>query len=309
MNLTLIQWLTPWHFSPTVLICLVVSAILFINGCRKKPINASRQMLFWSGWILLYLSMHTHVDYFAERVFFIHRVQHLVLHHLAPLMIMLAYPGQVMRAGMTRRMRLQLARFNRTALGQALIYCLTHKFFIPFLFVFLVIIWLFPTVQFYSMLNIKIYRFMNWSVVVSGLLYWNLILDRRPYHPPVITANSALGRWWQRRSLAGSPAVMSPLERVLSPVFTMAPQIVAGAYIAFSSTDLYPLFEICGRALPISAVQDQGWGGLIMWVPAGAVETFGILVAAMTWWRLHAQGRIYHDKRDLADARAQVKTV
>ena len=88
----------------------------------------------------------------------------------------------------------------------------------------------------------------------------------------------------------------------------MAPQIVAGAYIAFSSTDLYPLFEICGRALPISAVQDQGWGGLIMWVPAGAVETFGILVAAMTWWRLHAQGRIYHDKRDLADARAQVKT-
>jgi len=77
----------------------------------------------------------------------------------------------------------------------------------------------------------------------------------------------------------------------------MAPQIVAGAFIAFSSTDLYPLFEICGRALPITAAQDQGWGGLIMWVPAGAVEAFGILVAAMTWWRLHAQGRIYH-RRD-----------
>lgn len=307
MNLTLAHWLRPWEFSPTLIICFLVSAYLFFMGCRRKPINLSRQVLFWSGWVMLYLSMHTHVDYYAERVFFIHRAQHLVLHHLAPLVIMLSYPGQVMRAGMSHGMRKRLDQFNQTAFGQALIYWLTHKLFIPALFVFLVIIWLFPTIQFYSMLNVKIYRFMNWSVVVSGLLYWNLIVDRRPYYPPVITAKTVLGRWWQKRTLAGSPAVMSPLERVLSPVFTMAPQIVAGAYITFTSTDLYPLFEICGRAIPISAVQDQGWGGLIMWVPAGAVETFGILVAAMTWWRLHAQGRIYHRNEPSAYVARQVK--
>ena len=309
MNLTFAQWLRPWEFSPTLIVCFLLSAFLFVKGCRNKRINASRQLLFWSGWLLLYLSMHTHVDYYAERVFFIHRAQHLVLHHLAPLLIMLSYPGQVMRAGMTRGMRLGLQRFNQTAFGQAVIYWLTHKLFIPFLFVFLVIVWLFPTIQFYSMLNVNIYRFMNWSVVVSGLLYWNLILDRRPYHPPQLTAKTNLGRWWQKRTLSGGGAVMSPLERVLSPVFTMAPQIVAGAIIAFSSTDLYPLFEICGRALPITAAQDQGWGGLIMWVPAGAVETFGILVAAMTWWRHQAQGRIYH-KRDLQPYQlAQAKLV
>lgn len=309
MNLTFAQWLRPWEFSPTLIVCFLLSAFLFVRGCRNKRINASRQLLFWSGWLLLYLSMHTHVDYYAERVFFIHRAQHLMLHHLAPLLIMLSYPGQVMRAGMTRSMRLGLQWFNQTAFGQAVIYWLTHKLFIPFLFVFLVIVWLFPTIQFYSMLNVNIYRFMNWSVVVSGLLYWNLILDRRPYHPPQLSAKTSLGRWWQKRTLSGGGAVMSPLERVMSPVLTMAPQIVAGAIIAFSSTDLYPLFEICGRALPITAAQDQGWGGLIMWVPAGAVETFGILVAAMTWWRLQAQGRIYH-KRDLQPYQlAQAKLV
>ena len=309
MNLTFAQWLRPWEFSPTLIVCFLLSAFLFVRGCRNKRINASRQLLFWSGWLLLYLSMHTHGDYYAERVFFIHRAQHLMLHHLAPLLIMLSYPGQVMRAGMTRSMRLGLQRFNQTAFGQAVIYWLTHKLFIPFLFVFLVIVWLFPTIQFYSMLNVNIYRFMNWSVVVSGLLYWNLILDRRPYHPPQLSAKTSLGRWWQKRTLSGGGAVMSPLERVMSPVLTMAPQIVAGAIIAFSSTDLYPLFEICGRALPITAAQDQGWGGLIMWVPAGAVETFGILVAAMTWWRLQAQGRIYHE-RDLQPYQlAQAKLV
>lgn len=294
MNLSLAHWLQPWHLSPTLIICFALSAFLFARGAYKKPINISRQILFWSGWLLLYASMHTQVDYFAERVFFIHRIQHMVLHHLGPFLVMLSYPGQVMRIGMGRAWRLRLEQFNRSPLGQALIYWLTHKFWIPFLFVFLVIIWLFPTIQVYSMLNVKIYRFMNWSVVVSGLLYWNLILDRRPYHAPQITASTAIGRWWQRRSLPGPYAVMSHKERVLSPVCTMVPQILAGAFIAFSSTDLYPFFEICGRALPITAAQDQGWGGIIMWVPAGAVETFGIVVAAMTWWRLHAQGRIYY---------------
>ena len=119
MNLTFAQWLRPWEFSPTLIVCFLLSAFLFVRGCRNKRINVSRQLLFWSGWLLLYLSMHTHVDYYAERVFFIHRAQHLVLHHLAPLLIMLSYPGQVMRAGMTRGMRLGLQRFNQTAFGQA----------------------------------------------------------------------------------------------------------------------------------------------------------------------------------------------
>ena len=39
--------------------------------------------------LILYLSMHTRLDYYAERMFFIHRLQHLVLHHLGPLLIIL----------------------------------------------------------------------------------------------------------------------------------------------------------------------------------------------------------------------------
>ncbi len=76
MNLTLAQWLSPWEFSPTLIICFVFSAYLFIKGAIARPIRVVRHVLFWSGWVMLYLAMHTHVDYFAERVFFIHRAQH-----------------------------------------------------------------------------------------------------------------------------------------------------------------------------------------------------------------------------------------
>lgn len=270
MNLTLAQWLTPWEFSPTLLICFALSAYLFIKGSIARPISTLRHVLFWSGWVMLYLAMHTHVDYFAERVFFIHRAQHVFLHHLAPLLVMAAYPGQVMRAGMPMSVRIGLKRFRATTIGRLLEEVCTNKYFVPFMFVFLVLVWLIPTVQFYSMLDVHLYRLMNWSVVVSGFLYWNLILDRRP----------------------APPAAMSPTGRVISPILTMAPQIAAGIYIALAPTDLYPLFDLCGRAVPISALEDQGYGGVIMWVPAAAVESFGIIVALMTWMRLSAKGRL-----------------
>ena len=80
-----LSWFKPWEFSPVLLVCFVVSAWLFVRGQRLHAVSRSRQVFFWLGWVMLYLSMHTMLDYYAERMFFIHRVQHLVLHHLGPL--------------------------------------------------------------------------------------------------------------------------------------------------------------------------------------------------------------------------------
>jgi len=264
-----ISWLDPWEFSPTFLICFVLAGWLFVRGQRVRKVSVARQLLFWSGMVLLYLSMHTLLDYYAERMFFMHRIQHLVLHHLGPLVLMAAYPGSVMRAGMPIAWRVRLRRFNQTLPGRAMIAILTNPIFVPALFVFLVLIWLIPSVQFYSMLDWRLYRIMNWSVVISGFMYWNLILDRRPC----------------------PPAAMSPGGRVISPIVTMAPQMVAGAIIAFTERDLYPLFDLCGRAIPMSAQTDQSIGGITMWVPAAMTEVVGLLIALRNLMRLSASGR------------------
>lgn len=266
-----LAWLRPWEFSPTLLLAFFVSGLLYIRGLRAHRVSAARQVLFWTGLVLLYLALHTRVDYYAERMFFIHRLQHLFLHHLGPLLIMGAYPGQVLRAGLPLAWRTRLAGARRHGPVRALEYLATNRFLIPLLFVAFVLVWLEPTVQFYSMLDWRIYRFMNWGVVVSGFLYWNLILDRRPRHP----------------------AAMSPGARIFSPVITMVPQMIAGAVIVFTEHDIYPVFDLCGRALPwMSAVDDQVLGGLIMWVPAGLIETFGLLYALGTLMRLSDRGRL-----------------
>lgn len=269
MDLTLGQWLSPWEFSPTLIVCFIVSAGLFLRGSLARPIHWVRHVLFWSAWLMLYLALHTHVDYFAERVFFIHRAQHVFLHHLAPLMIMAAYPIPVMKAGMPLAWRRQCRKWAAYPVVSAIIHLCRHKYFVPFMFVFLVLVWLIPSVQFYSMLDVHLYRLMNWSVVMSGFCYWALILDRR----------------------SAPPAAMSPAGRIISPIITMIPQIIAGIYIATVSVDLYPLFDLCGRAVPISALEDQAYGGIIMWVPAAAVESFGFVAALFNSMRLNARKR------------------
>ena len=265
-----LAWLIPWEFSPTLVLAFAAAIVLFVRGQRVHRVTLARQLCFWSGMALLYLSLHTRLDYYAERMFFIHRAQHLVLHHLGPLLVMAAFPGSVMRAGLPLAWRRRLRDALATARGRALVGLLTHRILVPVLFVFLVLVWLLPAVQFYSMLDWRLYRLMNWSVVISGFMYWNLILDRRP----------------------SPPAAMSPGGRVLSPILTMAPQMVAGAVIAFTESDIYPLFELCGRAIAMSAQTDQTIGGLTMWIPAALVEVVGLLVALGTLMRLSAKGRL-----------------
>ncbi|CAM4410341.1 cytochrome c oxidase assembly protein [Bordetella tumbae] len=276
-------WLVPWEFSPTLVAAFVVAIVLFLRGQRVHRVTKARQFLFWAGIVLLYLSLHTRVDYYAERMFFIHRIQHLVLHHLGPLLVMAAFPGSVMRAGLPLAWRIRLRDFLRTAGGRLMVVVLTNKYFVPALFVFLVLIWLIPSVQFYSMLDWRLYRLMNWSVVISGFMYWNLILDRRP----------------------SPPAAMSPGGRVISPVLTMAPQMVAGAVIAFTESDIYPLFELCGRAIAMSAQTDQTIGGLTMWIPAALIEVFGLMVALGTLMRLSGKGRLRPEDRQARDRARQ----
>lgn len=268
-------WLVPWEFSPTLLAAFAVAIVLFMRGRRVHRVTLARQCLFWTGMVLLYLSLHTRVDYYAERMFFIHRVQHLVLHHLGPLLVMAAFPGSVMRAGLPLAWRKRLRVFLQARAGRACVAVLTNSYFVPALFVFLVLIWLLPSVQFYSMLDWRLYRLMNWSVVISGLMYWNLILDRRP----------------------SPPAAMTPGGRVISPVLTMVPQMVAGAIITFTERDIYPLFDLCGRAIGMSAQTDQTIGGLTMWIPAAFVEFIGLMVALGTLMRLSGKGRLRPEDR------------
>ena len=264
------KWIVPWEFSWVFLLCFLAAAGLYVVGSRRLRVPLGRQAAFWTGMVLIYVSLHTYFDYYAEHEFFMHRIQQVLLHHLAPLFIVAAYPGTVLRSGLPLPLRVRLRRVGRSLPMRVAAAILLNPAFVTLSFVALILVWLIPDAQTLAMLDWRIYRAMNWSMIVSGLAYWWLVLDHRPKPP---------GR-------------MSPGIRVLSPGFTMTPQIVAGAIVTFSRTDLYPIFEICGRAFTMNVLTGQLIGGVIMWVPAAMIETAGGLLAMRQWLRLSRRGRL-----------------
>ena len=74
--------------------------------------------------------------------------------------------------------------------------------------------------------------------------------------------------------------------------------MIVGAVITFTEYDLYPIFDLCGRAIPgMDALADQVMGGLIMWVLAGLVEVFGLLYALGTLMRLSTRHRLPESRK------------
>jgi putative membrane protein len=268
---TLLKWIVPWEFSWVFLAIFLLTCVLFLRGSRRLPVSFNRKLMFWVGMAIIYLSLHTYLDYYAEHEFFVHRTQQLLLHHLAPLLIVLAYPASVLRAGLPLAWRLRVLRpLQRSWPWRVISGVLLNPAVATVLFIVFVLIWLIPAMQTMAMLDWRVYRFMNWTMLISGFAYWSLVLDHRP-HPP-------------GRMIVGL--------RVLSPAITMTPQIVAGAIVTFSRTDLYPIFEICGRAFTFNVLSGQLIGGVITWVPAALLESIGGLIALNQWLRLSRSGRL-----------------
>lgn len=268
---SVLKWIVPWEFSWVLLVSFVLASILYLRGSRRLRVSFGRKLAFWTGMAIIYLSLHTYLDYYAEHEFFVHRIQQLLLHHLAPLLIVVAYPATTLRAGLPLAWRLRWLRpLQRSWPWRITFGVLLNPTVATLLFIALVLVWLLPSLQTLAMLDWRIYRFMNWSMLVSGFAYWSLVLDHRPHPPGRMTAGL----------------------RVLSPGITMTPQIVAGAIITFSKTDLYPIFEICGRAFTFNVLTGQLIGGVIIWVPSALVETVGAMLALRMWLRLSRRGRL-----------------
>jgi len=285
--LDFLRWWVPWEPSVTAVVAFAGAAWLYWRGARRSPAGAprSRQLLFWLGLFTIYLSLHTHLDYYAEHEFFVNRLQQFGLQHLGPFLVVLAYPGVVLRRGLPLSWRVRWLRpLARSTPVRRIAGFFLNPWIASLLFVGVMLFWLWPSVLFYAMLDWRLYRVMNWSMVVAGLLYWWLILDHRPK----------------------PPARLSPGMRVLVEMLVMVPLIVAGAYITFTTVDLYPIYSLCGRAFNgITPATDQYLGGLILWIPGAGMSVLAAIIAFGHWLRLDAKGRLPRNRRQRELIRAR----
>lgn len=257
--------LLPWEFSPTVLVVSVAVLAAYCRGWRKVGSAAgfARPAAFIAGVALPYAFLETHLEYLSLHLFWLQRIHHLVLHHLAPFLLAMSAPGPILEQGTPLWIKARLLRpLAANPASRSVYRILQQPFVASALFVGLIFFWLMPTVQLYSMLSRTVYGVMNASMLIDGILFWWLMVG--PEDPRRIA----------RMSYGARMAVL---------VAITIPQSLLGAYLTFHGSVLYPSFSICGRAVSISPLVDQQLAGLNTWIPPGMMSAAGLAVIASRW--------------------------
>jgi putative membrane protein len=258
-------WL-PWEFSWPEYLATALTLLWFARGLKLLPEDQHpplwRSICFVAGVLGFWIVLQTRIDYYAQHMFFVHRWAHFVLHHAGAFFIALGMSGPVLWAGMPEFLKSVI----RSRPVQATLTLLQHPAMAPFLFVGLLYFWLIPQIHTRVMLDANLYELMNWTMAINGVMFWSLILDSR----------------------AKPPARLSHLMRAALILVIELPQMVLGAILSLTEHDIYPVYTICGRVLDMTALNDQHYGGLIIWLP-GTLTSFAAMIVVLVTMRLNEE--------------------
>jgi len=244
-----------WLIAGYALVALCYIRGLYLRGERRDLLPA---VLFIAGLIGLYLLTQTALDRWGRELFYAHRVQHLFLHHLAPFLIALAAPSDVLLAGIPSAWQRASKRIPVPPILRLGYRWLQDPLIGAVLFVGMIAFWLTPAIHMLAMQSLTGYWLMNLGMAADGLAFWWFMLDRRP--PGASATTYSVGK------------------RIVVLWAIMPPQIAIGAYITLTSQTLYPHYATAEALTGISAMTDQQLGGLITWIPAAMMSVVGTLI-------------------------------
>ncbi len=246
-----------WTLSPTVTAPAIAVAALYLIGLRRAggrwPLR--RTSSFLAGIACVLVALQSGIDAYDDQLLSIHMWQHMLLLLVAPSLLLGGRPLILaLRA---------IAPARRGTLAQAMARTRWLTAPAPALAVFAAVVILTHLPAFYdaTLRHAGLHDLEHALYLAAGLVMFSPLLDADPA---------------PARRLDG-------LGRLIYLIVAMMPMALVGAYLNRHATLFYPAYGPPARALGVSALDDQGQAGAIMWV-AGNV----FMVAVGLWTALAA---------------------
>ena len=245
--------LTQLTVHPSTVIGVTALAALYgwrasrlAHGQRPSP---ARMTAFGAGLVLILLSLngplHDLSDYY---LFSAHMVQHLVLTLAVPPLLL---------AGVTPEML-------RPVLHVPVIGAVARQITAPIacFMIFNVVLaaWHLPPMYNTAMANHNVHIIQHLCFLVASVLMW------WPYLSP----------------LPELPRLSYPGQILYSFLMTI-PMSILSAWIVYADALLYPAYAAAPRLFPLTPLEDQRLGALIMWIPGGLVFYAVMTVVFFRW--------------------------
>jgi putative membrane protein len=240
-----------WNLDPWLVASLALSAGLYVRGLRalwraagaSRGVSAGEAACFLGGWLALVVALVSPIDAIAAELFWVHMVQHEVLMLVAAPLLVLARPLAVWSWALPQGWVRALMRPARSTLLRRAWAALTAPPAAWLLHAAALWLWHVPA-------------FFNAAVASEG---WHVA-----QHASFFA--TALVFWWA--CIGAAAARRGSGAGVLYVFTTMVHTGALGALLGFSRTAWYANDAVGWGWTPLA---DQQLGGLIMWVPAGAV--------------------------------------
>jgi len=256
-----------WDWDPT-LIGFVIMGYLYFKGFRafrgKAPVRPWQILCFCLGLGINILALSPPIDPLSDRLFFMHMLQHLMIIYLGVPLMLFGVPFYVIMRGLSpgMRKRILLPALRSRWLRR------THK------------MWLFPLVALF------LFEGNYWFWHIPRFYNWALLHDGVHLLEHFMMAITAMYLW---RSIIDPYPLKSPLSmgvRLLFLGIIMILDSILAAALSFS-TEVWYAYE--GIPMPTwwalrwSHLEDQQLGGLLMWVPGGALLFLSMTVCFFVW--------------------------
>jgi cytochrome c oxidase assembly factor CtaG len=254
-----------WRLEPVTLALLAASAVLYLAGVRRvaelHPRNAwprSRTRAFLAGLAAIGLALLSPIDTYAEVLFSIHMVQHMLLTTVAAPLLVLGTPVSLLLRAAGRSRHRQVMRVLRSWPVTAL----TH-----------------PMVAWVG------FAAVMWGTHLSGL--YDAALRSPPLHAAehALFLVSAVLLWWPVVGLEPSHWRLPHPLRV-GYVFMQSPVNTFLALVLYSSSRvLYPAYAATGRTWGPTPLDDLHAGAAIMWIGGDLVFLLATVLGIAAWMR------------------------
>jgi putative membrane protein len=238
-----------WSFDPFLIFAIILAVgneIGLARLARSDPDGTGKRRLrsvaFYGGLAVVLLAVDSPVEYFADRYFFMHMVQHLLLMFAAPSLIVAGAPWQPLADAVPRRAAALVTRWSRPlrAAGGWLL----RPWVTVVAFNAVMLFWHIPAALDLAENNpaVKIWL-LHPSYLIVGILFWLLFIPSPPLRMRMPPEGQAI-------ALVATNVIMWLLAMSMS---------------FLTQTSWYPVYDhIAGVTLPPFADQQIGAG--ILWV-------------------------------------------
>jgi putative membrane protein len=213
------------------------------------PPTAGQRLQFFGALAALFFTLngplHDLSDYY---LFSAHMVQHLVLTLLVPPLFVLGTPGWMLRPALRWPVVRTIAPRVTTPAACFVVFNVVLAF------------WHLPPMYNLALAYHPVHIVQHLTFLAASVLMWWPLTSQLPELPR-----------------AAYPAQM------LYCFFMVLPMSIISIYIVMADTTLYPLYATAPRLWGISPLEDQQYGGLIMWIPGG-LFFYGVMSVVFFKW-------------------------